>query len=54
MIFERFVKLNRFSQGNGLGLAICRMIANLLGGRIWVDGTYPGPGTRVCFEIPTD
>lgn len=54
VIFERFVKLNRFSQGNGLGLAICRMIAKLLGGRIWVDGTYPGPGTRVCFEIPTD
>ncbi len=54
VIFERFVKLNRFSQGNGLGLAICRMIAKLLDGRIWVDGTYPGPGTRVCFEIPID
>ena len=53
-IFERFVKLNRFSQGNGLGLAICRMIAKLLGGRIWVDTEYSGPGSKFNFQIPID
>lgn len=53
-IFERFVKLSRFTQGNGLGLSICRMIAQLLGGKIWVDPDYPGPGTRFKFRIPMD
>lgn len=53
-IFERFVKLSRFTQGNGLGLSICRMIAQLLGGKIWVDPDYPGPGSRFCFRIPMD
>ncbi len=53
-IFERFVKLSRFTQGNGLGLSICRMIAQLLGGKIWVDPEYPGPGTRFKFRIPMD
>ena len=53
-IFERFVKLSRFTQGNGLGLSICRMIAQLLGGKIWVDPDYSGPGSRFNFRIPMD
>ncbi|MFQ7387069.1 MAG: sensor histidine kinase [Alistipes sp.] len=31
-IFDRFVKLDPFSQGMGLGLAVCRLIADALGG----------------------
>lgn len=54
VIFERFIKLNRFTQGNGLGLAISRMIARLLGGDIWVDPDHNGPGCRFLFRIPIE
>ena len=36
-IFERFVKLNDFSQGVGLGLSVCRSYAISLGGRVGVS-----------------
>ena len=38
-IFERFVKLNDFSQGVGLGLSVCRSYAVSLGGRVGVSST---------------
>ena len=38
-IFERFVKLNDFSQGVGLGLSVCRSYAISLGGRVGVSST---------------
>lgn len=47
-VFERFVKLNDFKQGTGLGLPICKTIVNKLGGDIWVDTTYKG-GARFVF-----
>lgn len=34
-IFDRFVKLNAFMKGNGLGLAICKSIVSKFGGNIW-------------------
>ncbi len=49
-IFKRFEKLDDFKQGNGFGLNICRTIAELLGGRCWLDTSYCG-GARFCFEI---
>ncbi len=52
-IFERFEKLSNFSQGSGLGLSICRMIASQLGGQVYVDTEYPGPGSRFVFIIPS-
>lgn len=53
LIFERFEKMSPMSQGAGLGLSICRMIAELLKGKIYVDTTYEGPGARFVFSIPS-
>lgn len=50
-IFERFVKLNPFAQGTGLGLALCKIIVECMGGRIWVDTTYT-QGARFMFTHP--
>ena len=50
-IFERFKKLDNFKQGSGLGLNICRMIAERLGGTIDIDRDYTG-GARFVFSLP--
>jgi len=50
-IFERFTKLDAFSQGTGLGLSICRMIAAKLNGEVKLDTTYTN-GARFLFQIP--
>lgn len=52
-IFERFVKLDAFGQGMGLGLSVCRLIAQALGGRIWLDESYTG-GARFLLTIPIE
>ena len=49
-IFKSFVKLDQFKQGLGLGLHICRIIADLLGGKIYLDTTYT-EGARFFFAI---
>lgn len=51
IVFERFEKLNRYIQGTGLGLPICRMTVERMGGRIWIDPDYTN-GTRFKFYIP--
>lgn len=53
VIFERFVKVDEFKQGTGLGLAVARSIVNSLGGRIWVDTDYTD-GARFVFTIPVE
>ena len=50
-IFKRFEKLDETSQGCGLGLSICQIIIEHIGGKIWIDSTYTG-GSRFCFTHP--
>lgn len=50
-IFDRFYKVDTFTQGTGLGLPICKNIAKQLGGRIGVDSAV-GAGSCFWVEIP--
>lgn len=51
-IFERFVKLDNFKEGLGLGLPLCRMIAHRIGGNVYLDTTFAGPGARFVITLP--
>ena len=50
-IFERFVKLDTFKQGIGLGLPLCRMLIEKLGGTVRLDTTYT-QGARFVVTLP--
>ena len=50
-IFESFEKIDVFTQGGGLGLPICKRVADRLGGSITLDTTYE-KGTRMIFTHP--
>ncbi|WP_418697752.1 PAS domain-containing sensor histidine kinase [Bacteroides sp.] len=50
-IFERFEKVDSFVQGAGLGLSICKTIAEKLNGIIKVDSTL-GVGSTFSVELP--
>ena len=50
-VFNRFEKLNEQAQGSGLGLSICQLIIQEMGGRIWIDPDY-NEGARFCFTHP--
>ncbi len=50
-IFERFTKLDAFVQGSGLGLNICRTIAQKLGAQVKLDTSYT-KGARFLFIVP--
>lgn len=50
-IFEPYVKLNDFFEGNGIGLTVARSIARRLGGDIRLDTDYRG-GSRFVFSLP--
>ena len=49
-IFDRFVKLDTFKEGLGLGLPLCRMIVNRLGGSVNLDTTYK-QGARFIVKL---
>ena len=53
-IFERFVKLNDFVQGTGLGLNISKAIAEKFGGKIGVISEGEGKGSTFWVWIPCE
>ena len=55
-VFEKFEQVNRKkggagAQGTGIGLALCKEIVALHGGRIWVESTV-GEGSSFQFSLP--
>lgn len=50
-VFDRFYKVDEFTQGTGLGLSICRSLVEILGGKIEVESEI-GVGSTFWFELP--
>ena len=50
-IFERFYKTDNFSQGGGLGLSICKVIVERMGGEISVQSVH-GEGSKFTVVLP--
>jgi len=54
-LFTKFTRLESARSGNirgtGLGLAVCRLLATKMGGRVGVDST-PGQGSTFWAELP--
>ena len=53
-IFDRFVKLNDYVQGTGLGLNISKAIAESCHGKIGVDSEGDGKGSTFWLWIPCE
>lgn len=56
-IFDRFRQADESTTrkygGTGIGLALCKRLAELLGGKLWVE-SEKGIGSRFYFSIPYD
>lgn len=57
LLFMRFVRLSRdaasSTRGTGVGLYLCRMLIQAMGGQIWVESTgVPGEGSVFSFVLP--
>ena len=50
-IFERFVKLDSFKEGLGIGLPFSRTMARRIGGDVTLDTAFDGPGARFRVVI---
>ncbi len=54
IVFDRFVKLDEFVQGTGMGLAICKQIIDAFGGKIGVESEGKDKGTTFWAWIPCE
>ena len=50
-IFEKFTKIDMFTEGLGLGLFLCQRVVQLLGGTLKLDSQYTS-GSRFVLELP--
>ena len=52
-VFDMFKRLHSSSayEGTGIGLALCKVIVEQHGGRIWIEGNTEG-GTSFLFTLP--
>ncbi|MGL4851933.1 MAG: transporter substrate-binding domain-containing protein [Phocaeicola sp.] len=50
-LFQRFGKLDTFTQGTGLGLSICKGLIENMGGRVWAESEQ-GKGATFFAWIP--
>ncbi|MBP6826949.1 MAG: response regulator [Saprospiraceae bacterium] len=55
-VFNRFYQSEQPNAptegGTGIGLALCKELAELMQGRIWAESPEPGAGSRFFLEIP--
>ena len=51
LLFKPFRKVDNKSEGLGVGLAVCKEIARLLNGKVYLDTSYEG-GSSFVFEMP--
>lgn len=50
-VFEKFTKIDMFTEGLGLGLFLCRRVVQLMGGSLTLDPQYTG-GCRFMLQLP--
>lgn len=51
-IFGLFNKLERATEGSGIGLALVKRIVGFQGGRIWAESEGVGRGSRFFLTLP--
>jgi len=52
-IFDLFDKLDRDTDGTGIGLALVKRIVEVHGGRVWVESDGLGHGSTFYFALPS-
>ncbi len=53
-VFGLFDKLEKDSDGSGVGLSIVKRIVEVHGGRIWLESDGPGNGATFYFTLPLE